>query len=144
MLFERPFEIRWADIDANLHLRHTVYADFCATLRVQCLAHFGFGMHQLAQLRIGPVLFQENLSYRREVRPEDKVRVNMRIGGASEDGRKWRICHEVIRERDNEVCASIEIIGAWMSLEHRKIVPPPEELKKVFQDLERTPDYKTL
>ena len=27
-LFTRSFEVRWADLDANRHLRHTAYLDY--------------------------------------------------------------------------------------------------------------------
>lgn len=144
MVFEQAFEIRWADIDANFHLRHSVYADFCATVRLSALSHFGFGMRELAKLGVGPVLFKETLQYRKELRPDDQVKVNMKIGGSSADGRKWRICHEVIRVADGEVAATVEVVGAWMSAAHRKIVPPPEPLRQVFEAIAKTEDYQIV
>lgn len=144
MVFSRDHEVRWADIDANFHLRHSVYADLCATLRMQCLSEFGFSLQDLIQVKMGPILFKETLKYLREVPPGEILKVTMRIGGASEDGRKWRICHEIIRNSDGIKAAEVEVDGAWMSTELRKITAPPEKLRKVFQSLDKTDDFKTL
>jgi acyl-CoA thioester hydrolase len=35
------FEVRWADIDANFHVRHSVYYDWAATTRLHIMQQAG-------------------------------------------------------------------------------------------------------
>ena len=58
-VLELPFDVRWADIDANSHMRHSAYYDYAAHLRVQLLKSIGMDIMTLSKLGIGPVLFRE-------------------------------------------------------------------------------------
>ncbi len=142
--FESSFEVRWSDLDANMHVRHSVFADYCATTRLQCLAAFGFAMKDFAANHVGPVLFKETLTYLKEIPPDVKVRVTMKNAGASADGRKWKIRHELFRSSDNARSAIVEVEGAWMDTRLRKISPPPAALKDAFESVERSEDYQEL
>lgn len=138
------FEVRWSDLDANMHVRHSAYADYCATARLQCLAKFGFGMKDFSAHHVGPVLFKETLTYLKEIPPDVTVRVTMKMAGASADGRKWKIRHELFRSLDGARAAVVEVEGAWMDTKARKIAPPPQKLKEAFETVERTEDYIQL
>ncbi len=142
--FEMSFEVRWSDLDANMHVRHSAYADYCATTRLQCLAQFGFNMKDFASHQVGPVLFKETLTYHKEIPPDVTVRVNMKMAGASADGRKWKIRHELFRSSDGARAAVVEVEGAWIDTQARKIAPPPARLKEAFANVERTEDYLSL
>lgn len=144
MILEKIFEVRWADLDPNFHLRHSVYADYCASLRMSVLESLGFGFRQFMKYQIGPVLFQENITYIKEVPPGSDVRVTMKIGGLSSDSRKFRICHEIYRQSDGELSARLEVMGAWMDTVKRKITVPPDELLKVMENYLRTEDFHSL
>lgn len=142
--FVMNFEVRWSDLDANMHVRHSAYADYCATTRLQCLAANGFGMKDFAAERVGPVLFKETLTYLKEIPPDVTVRVTMKIAGLSADGRKWKIRHELFRSSDGAHAANVEVEGAWMDTKARKIAPPPAKLKDAFEVVEKTEDFQSL
>lgn len=36
-VFEQEYHVRWSDLDPNMHMRHTAYADLCATTRFSYL-----------------------------------------------------------------------------------------------------------
>lgn len=139
--FACEFEVRWSDLDANFHVRHSAYADYCASARVFCLAENGFPLPKFAALQIGPILFKETLTYLRETPADTRVKVTMRIAGRSADGRKWRIRHELFRTVDGVKVAQVDVDGAWMSTSLRKIVVPPPELAAVFDAVARTEDF---
>lgn len=144
MTFETTFEVRWSDLDANVHVRHSAYADYCATARLRCLAENGFTMKDFGAHHVGPVLFKETLTYLKEIPPDVLVRVTMKNAGLSADRRKWRIRHELFRSNDGALAAIVEVDGAWMNTELRKISPPPAMLKAAFEAVERTEDFKEL
>ena len=59
--FTRRFRVRWSDADANGHLRNTAN-----DARVGLFASMGYDWPRFQSLRLGPVLFREELDYRRE------------------------------------------------------------------------------
>jgi acyl-CoA thioester hydrolase len=68
-------KVLWSMVDANMHLRHSAYADFAAQARLELLNHLGLDARVFAKLKIGPILFREELIYRKEVGMNDTVRV---------------------------------------------------------------------
>ncbi len=143
-VFNQEFHIRWADLDPNGHMRHSAYADLCATTRFDYLDSLGFTMKKFNELRIGPIIFNENIHYLSEVLPGDSVVVNIKVNGLSEDGRKWKMFHQVMKKSDGKVAATIEISGAWFDLVKRKVTFPPEILQEKIKQIPKTEDFKTL
>ncbi len=143
-VFHQSFHVRWSDLDPNLHMRHTAYLDVCAATRFSYLENLGFDMRKFSELQVGPVIFSEYIQYKSEVLAGDKVRVNVRISGLSEDGRKWQMHQEIFKESDGKLAATLDISGAWFSLLKRKLQEPPEILKSKMNELPKTEDFKTL
>ena len=139
--FENIIQVRWSDVDQNRHVRHSAYYDYAAFTRVKIIAEAGFGSKELEEGNIGPILFKEECSFIREVKPEDKVRVNMLKGDMREDGSRWVIHHEMFNQNDVKV-AHITVHGAWMDIEKRKLTNPPLQLAQIFTDLPKGDYYK--
>ena len=131
--------IRWADIDANFHLRHTVFYDLGSELRIKMLAAAGVTMGYMQEQGFGPVLFREECRFLREVRIEDKVEVELRIRGLSRDHRKFAFEHTF--KRGEEICAVLVVEGAWFSAATRKLVVPPQRLIDALDHVPRTADF---
>lgn len=132
--FEKQIEVRWSDCDANGHVRHSAYYDYGAYVRIRCFAEHGFDTTKLTSLGIGPILFKEECSFIREIRPDDTIRINLLRGNVREDGSRWELHHEIFNQRD-EKCAHITIQGAWLDLKLRKLAVPPTEMAKVLNEL---------
>src|SRR5438045_9321169 len=99
-VFSLPMALRWADLDPNGHVRHSVYYDWGAMVRVAYLEARGVGLAWMTKHAIGPVLFREEARFLREVRFGDQLQVDVRLAAASADGRKWRMQHRVLRGAD--------------------------------------------
>ena len=140
--FKQEFHVRWSDLDPNMHMRHTAYADLCAATRFNFLNSLGFTMKKFAEIKIGPIIFNENINYLAEVLPGDKVTVNVRMAGVSKDGRKWEMFHEIFRNTDNKLAATLSIKGAWFDIAKRKVTFPPADLEKTIDSLPKTDDFK--
>jgi acyl-CoA thioester hydrolase len=142
-IFTQIITLRWADLDPNGHVRHSVYYDFGAQVRIAFLEAQGVGVSWMAQNSVGPVLFREEARFLRELRLGDNLTIDFRIAGASADGRKWRARHEILRGGSERV-ATLEVDGAWLDLRSRKVAAPPPELIRAFEGLARTEDFQVL
>lgn len=131
------FLVRWADVDANVHLRHSAYADYAAQARVFLLEDCGLGFRKLNELKIGPILFREELIYHREVNMNDRVTVICEISKATKDASRWSVCHQMFRS-DGVKAATIHVDGAWMDLKKRKLTALPSEYESKFLALKKS------
>jgi acyl-CoA thioester hydrolase len=138
--YAKTFEIRWADLDPNAHMRHSAYADYGAQARVGFLSEHGFGLGEFMKSRLGPVLFREDLKYLREIRPNEVIRVTCEATGMSPNRKHWRIRHRIFRQ-DGELACVIDCQGAWLDLVARKVIPAPPELEAAMQAMPKAEDY---
>ena len=133
-------EVIWAQIDANMHLRHSAYADVAAQARLNLLEKIGFGMSMFHQYNLGPVLFREELVYLKEVKLNDRIRVTCALTKMRQDGSRWSYKHEIYRS-DNVKAAIIQVDGAWIDTVKRKITGLPHELILQLNDIPKSEDY---
>lgn len=137
------FKVRWADVDANGHLRHSAYADFCAQARVEILDHFGLDMKQMRRLGVGPILFREELKYLREIGMNEEVTVITELHWSKRDASKWSFKHQIVKADKVVACEAI-VDGAWMDLRARKLGNLPEEYAQQLTTIPQAADFKWL
>lgn len=142
-MFLKEFEIRWNDLDANRHLANITYLSFASETRMAYLNQIGLSHQHLKQLKIGPVVFNEQLFYFKEVLPDDQIRVSFELEGMSKEGTFFSFVHNFYNKRGNHV-ARCEMMGAWIHLETRKLTKLPEALIQQFVDTEKTATFKIL
>ena len=133
-------QVIWSQIDANQHLRHSAYADFAAQARVNMLEKCGLSALKLFELKIGPVLFREELFYLREVALNEYIKVTCEILKSRADASRWTIRHEIYRN-DDVKAAVIVAEGAWIDTVKRKLVALPKEMSVLFLSLPRSVDF---
>jgi acyl-CoA thioester hydrolase len=138
--YEKFIEVRWADNDPNGHVQHSAYYEYAAHVRIRFFAELGYDSVKRNELQIGPILFKEECSFIREIRPDDVLRVNMLRGDLSDDGSKWVIHHEIFDQHD-EKKAHITVRGAWMDLNARRLTIPPQPMSEALQELPEGEDY---
>jgi len=138
--FRRVFQVRWADLDPNGHLRHTAYMDYAAQARVAFLNDFGFTLERFQKLRLGPVLFREETWYLHEVRANERLRVTTELSGLSANGKHWRMHHRIYKT-DGELACVVNVQGAWLDLAARRVVPAPAELQAAMRKAPHTQDF---
>lgn len=129
--FNKLFETRWSDFDANHHMRHTVYNDCAAQLRLDLLIENGFTMKTLSKMGLGPVLLREETKFLREVNIGENITVDVEIIGLTKDGDRWNMIHHVYKNKDT-LAAIITVEGAWIDMKLRKITAPPKDLNDKF------------
>src|SRR6476620_11661312 len=103
--FTLPIQIRWSDIDANRHLRHSVYYDYAAAMRMNVLSSHGRTTKKLEELMMGPILFREEAIFKREILLEDKISLTVELVKTTEDYGRWSLRHLFMKE--DETLAAI-------------------------------------
>lgn len=141
-IFRQKIQVRWSDLDPNGHVRHSVYYDYGAQIRIAYLQQLGFDIAWMSRNGLGPVLFREEAKFHRELNSGDELVVDLQLSGLSEDHRKWSMRHHIMRGKD--ICAVLELDGAWLDLKNRRITIPPLEMIEKFEAVQRTDDFRVL
>lgn len=139
--YGKTYDVRWADIDANRHMRHSAFYDYAAQVRVDLLKEIGMSIDVLAGHHIGPVLFREEAIFKREIAMYDKINVYVKLKRSREDGSRWTFQHEIVKG-DGVLAAVVTVDGAWLDLKKRKLTGLPDELLKKTTSIPRTEDFK--
>lgn len=139
--FSLPIQVRWSDIDQNRHLRHSAYYDYGATTRVACFSQHGLTNLKFEELHIGPILFREEAIFKREIKFEDKVTVDLVLTRATPDYSRWSIRHHFFKE-DGTLSAIINMDGAWIDMGKRKLAIPNAFIQNVIGDFPRASDFE--
>jgi acyl-CoA thioester hydrolase len=137
------FTVRWSDLDFNGHLRNTAFSEFASHTRFDMLVREGFTPAKFDDLRLGPILFQEQVRYRREIHFGERVRVSALFTGLAVDGSRWRVTHE-ITGGDGRHAAELSVDGAWIDLDRRSLAAPPPELLRILEGFPRIRDFEVL
>lgn len=131
--FRTRLHLRWADIDANFHLRHSVYYDVCAQQRMDALKQLGITLEWMRTNRIGPVLFREECVFRREIKLDDEVYVDLALR-PMDDPMRFSFIH-TFSKADGTYCATVTVEGAWIDTVRRKLAPAPLHMQDALAGL---------
>jgi acyl-CoA thioester hydrolase len=140
--YEKSFEVRASDLDVNRHLTSSAYLEYAIHARMSSFADLGL-LPVLEAERLAPVVFRDEIEYRRELRVLDVVRVSVEVAAMRDDGSRWRLHHEFTRS-DGIHSARIRTDGAWFHLRTRKLTVPPAPVLEYFGGLRHTDDFEVL
>jgi acyl-CoA thioester hydrolase len=141
--FSLPIQIRWADLDPNRHLRHSVYYDYGATVRVACFSQLGLTTTKLDELRIGPVLFREEALFKREIKFEDRITVDAEISTARNDYARFSVRHHFYKE-DGTLASILNMDVGWIDLDRRKLTLPNDFVQGIMNQIPKSKDFQWI
>lgn len=139
--FTKQVEVRWSDMDPNFHLRHSVYYDWGAYLRLSFLSEHGLTPSVMQQLHMGPILFREECVFKREIVFGDVVTINVAVSKSRRDMSRWSMVHKVWKNSD-VLSAIITVDGAWIDTQMRKLASPPVMIQSVFKVMPKTENFE--
>jgi acyl-CoA thioester hydrolase len=139
--FITPIEVRWSDLDPNVHVRHSVYYDWGALSRIRFLNQNGLSTSTMQQLQIGPIIFREECVFKREVRLEDVITIDVEVMKARRDFSRWTIRHNIVKD-GNTVAAILTLDGAWIDMAKRKLAVTPQEVINAFQVMPKAKEFE--
>ena len=143
MIYTVDFATKWSDFDPNRHMRHTAYNEYAAEVRVRYFASQQLSIEEFTKYNIGPILFEEYTSFRKEIHLGENISVNIKLSGISKNGERWKLVHEVYNEA-GKLAAIIKVYGAWIDLTKRKLTTLPSKAQQLFNTLEKTTDFQDI
>jgi acyl-CoA thioester hydrolase len=142
--FVQDYRARWSDMDWNQHMRNAAFLGCAEETRMRFLEARGWTMAEFERRRIGPVVVEDRIAYRRELKLLEPFRVDLWLARASADLRTMKVRNHFLHGADGELCATVESVVLWFDLAARKRVAPPPELASVWLTLPRTEDFSDL
>ncbi|AZQ43383.1 acyl-CoA thioesterase [Nonlabens ponticola] len=142
-MYYKQFDVRWSDLDANRHMANSAYQNFMSHTRMAYLIDNGFGQREMQQYQTGPVIFNENVYYFKEIHQGKPITVTCELTGLSDDGSLFSFKHNFYDHRGENLARGI-MTGAWMNLVERKIMALHPDLKKKINDMVRSQDFTEL
>ena len=143
MAYKIAFHTKWADFDANKHMRHTAYNDYAAECRIRFFNDNGFPIDQFENENFGPVLFKEETNFYREIKLGESISIELFLEGMSAKGERFKMFHKIFKE-DGTLAAEIKIYAAWLDLIKRKLTNPPVGLIDTLNSLEQTENFEVI
>jgi len=104
---------------------------------------FGITIRDFAKENVGPILFEENTKFLKEIHMGEDISVNLKILGLSKNGERWKIQHEVLNAKGN-LSAIITVYGAWLDTIKRKLTTPPLRFQEIFIDTDKAVGFKEI
>ena len=138
--FILPIQVRWSDIDQNRHLRHSAYYDYGATARIALFAARGLPNSKLEEFHIGPILFREEAIFRREIKFEDKITIDIQMTKSLPDFSRWSLRHHIYKD-GNKLAAILNMDGAWIDIVKRKLTIPDPYIQRIFEDFPKAVEF---
>ena len=138
-----PVQIRWADLDPNFHLRHSVYYDWGAYCRISFFYANNLTADVLRQLNIGPIIFREECVFKKEIRFGDEISVDMSLTKSRKDFSRWSVRHRILKNKEI-VSAILTLDLAWLNVSERKLAIPTKEVGEVIDALPRDESFEWL
>mgnify|MGYP000448155222 CR=1 FL=1 len=143
MMFTKQFEIRWNDLDANMHLANSSYVNFMSHTRMAFFEEFGFSLHEISKHNLAPIVFYEHIYYFKEAHIGNPITVGLEVSGLSEDGMFFSFNHNFYDDKGKNI-AHCEMLGAWMNFKTRKLSHLKEELLKRIDNFPKSKNFKIL
>jgi acyl-CoA thioester hydrolase len=100
----------------------------------------GITMALMKEQHLGPVIFREECTFRREIGLHDEVYVDLSLRGLSRDHARFSFAH-TFTKADGTYCATLIIEGAWIDTRLRKLTTPPDLAVDALDHLPRTADF---
>ena len=141
--FEKLLVAGWRDMDYNSHMANTAYLDRAADVRMMYFAENGFTAEDMLRMKIGPVVMKDEIEYFREVRLLQEIRVSLAVAGLAPDGSRFMLRNDFAHV-DGTRCAALTTTGGWLDLGARKLIAPPEPLRKAMEALPRVEGFREL
>ncbi len=130
MSYEYRVEILEHHLDSFGHVNNAVYMQLFEQARWDLMTREGYGLKEVEKFKIGPVILEATIRYRRELRNREWITINTRLE-PEKNPRFVTIYQDMVKE-DGEVAASAAFKCGLLDLQERKLIAPTPEWLKVL------------
>ena len=111
-------------LDTFGHVNNATYLEILEEARWDCITSNGYGLETVQRLRLGPVILEITIKFKRELGNRQRIRV--RTGVESYEGKIGTMTQTIVDEEGNLCCEARFIFGLF-NLDTRKLVAPTRE-----------------
>lgn len=116
-------------LDTFGHVNNATYLEIFEEARWDLITKGGFGLKEIQERKIGPVILEIDIKFRKEVGLHEKVRVATELLEYSKKTGKMR--QTLFNQKGQEACIALFVFGLF-DLKRRKLIPPtPKWLKAI-------------
>ncbi len=124
-------KIQENQLDVFGHVNNARYLEIFESARWDILEDSGIGLSHIQKTKIGPVILEANIKYKKELKGRDLITI-VSTCKITEKHAILRIDQQIIKE-DGKIAAEAVFTLGMMNLESRKLVAPPVEWAKAFE-----------
>ena len=139
--FSREYRAQWRDMDFNQHMANAVFLDYAGNTRILFFDSVGFTAEKFVERQLGPVIVEDRLVYKQEIRMLEYFTVDFECVASSADGRRFKVRNRFTTAAHG-LCATVDSVGLWFDLAGRRPVVPPQDLREAFAALARSDDFQ--
>lgn len=133
-MFETGFRVRSTQVDQLGHMNNAAFLEIFEWARWEWAEQGGNGFQgMMAELGVGPVVVHADVSFRREVRFHERVRIRTWLEAC--DHRRGVILQRMFRE-DGELASEARFTFLTIDLARRKVVDMPAEVRAMVEPIE--------
>lgn len=132
-VFEYKVLIKEADLDTFGHVNNARYLSLFEEARWDLIHNRGFGVREIQERALGPVVLEIKIRYKREIKLRDMITIQTTLLEPETVTHKitTRLEQKMINEK-GEVCCTAEFTFGLFDLKARKLVlPTPEWLHAI-------------
>jgi acyl-CoA thioester hydrolase len=140
--FSHPFRARWVDMDFNQHMRNAAFLGCAEETRMLFMESHGWTMKDFESRQLGPVVLEDKLTYKKELRLLEAFRVDVQLAAGTEDLARIKVRNRFFRASDEALCATVDSVVLWFDLKSRKPIAPPDQLATCWRSVTRSEDFE--
>lgn len=121
---EYPLLIQESHLDTFGHVNNATYLQIFEAARWDLITARGYGMDKIQELRLGPVILEAHVKFKRELKNREKVTIRTEL--LEYPGKIGRLRQRVVKADGLLACEAIFTIALW-DIDARKLVRPTPE-----------------
>lgn len=130
-MHETTIRVRSTQVDQLGHLNNAAFLEIFEWARWEWAECGGSAFNTMMSERgLGPVVVHADVSFRREVRFHERVRIETRMQSC--DSRKG-VIHQLMFREDGELSSEARFTFLTLDLAARKVVSMPEEIRAMVE-----------
>ncbi len=118
-------DVRWGDMDSQVHVNNAVYFTYCETARVELLGKLG--IRGKSGGRFGPALVSTSCNFRQQVVYPSKLDVGVAVEAIGR--RSFTMRYGLFLHGTSELVADASSVNAWVDYEEGRSVALSDEMR---------------
>ncbi len=123
-------QIREHHLDTFGHVNNAKYLELFEEARWEMITSRGFGLEQIRQQQVGPVILKAEVLYRRELKNREQIRIETTL---EEYRGLFGQLRQIVYRQDGQLACNAQLKIAMWNLKTRKLMKPSDEFLQSFQ-----------